>query len=358
MLAWQAVRYGAPSDALALNPIALPIPGVGEVRIHVHAASVNPIDFKLLNGDLRQLMPLQFPRTIGFDAAGVIDAVGEGSRFAPGDAVFVRASRDSLGAFAQYTVQPQQFVALAPTHVDAVGAASLPLVALTTVQALVDRAQAKHGQRILIHAGSGGLGSFAIQYAHHLGLRVDTTTSSANVDWVAALGADRVFAYDREDYRTAGQVYDIVFDTLGGSHTLVAFDLVKRGGCVVSVAGPPDAQMRARFGRNILARGLMRWMARKVMARSRASGVGYFRFLTESSGEQLAGIAALVDAAVIHPVLDKSYAFKDLPAAMRALAGGHSRGKVTIRMQDVGQDSGQDSMPGSVPGSGPGSGQA
>ncbi len=341
MQAWQAMRYGTPSDALALNRIALPVPGVGEVRIHVHAASLNPIDFKLLKGDLRQLMPMQFPCTIGFDAAGTVDAVGEGSRFAPGDAVFVRASRNTLGAFAQYTVQPQQFVALAPASLDAIGAASLPLVALTTVQALVDRAQARRGQRILIHAGSGGLGSFAIQYAHHLGLRVDTTTSSANVDWVAALGADRVFAYDREDYRTAGQVYDIVFDTLGGSHTLDAFDLVKRGGCVVSVAGPPDTQMRARFGRNILVRGLMRWMARKVMARSRASGVGYFRFLTESSSEQLAGIAALVEAGAIHPVLDQSYAFKELPTTMQALAEGHSRGKLTIRMLDSVPDGGQ-----------------
>lgn len=334
MQVWQAMRYGTPSDALALNRIALPIPGAGEVRIRVHAASLNPIDFKLLKGDLRQVMPLQFPCSIGFDAAGTIDAVGEGSRFAPGDAVFVRASRETIGTFAQYTVQPEQIVALAPTSVDAVGAASLPLVALTTVQALVDRAKAIRGQRILIHAGSGGLGSFAIQYARHLGLHVDTTTSSANVDWVAALGANRVIAYDREDYRAAGRVYDIVFDTLGGSHTLDAFDLVKPGGCVVSVAGPPDAQMRARFGANVLVRGLMRWMARKVMARSRAGGVAYFRFLTESSGEQLAEIAALVNGAQIHPVLDQSYPFEDLPAAMQALAGGRSRGKVTIHLRD------------------------
>ena len=223
----------------------------------------------------------------------------------------------------------------APWGIDAVGAASLPLVGLTTVQGLVDRAQARSGQRILIHAGSGGLGSFALQYARHLGLRVETTTSSGNAVWVGALGADRVIAYDREDYRTAGAVFDIVFDTLGGAHTLDAFDLMKPGGCVVSVAGPPDAQMRARFGGNPLARAAMAWIARKVQARSRARGVRYFRYLTESSGAQLAGIAALVEAGEIRPVIDSVSDFADLPAAMVRLGGGRSRGKLVLCVNPV-----------------------
>lgn len=335
MLAWQAMGYGAPDKALVLRQVPRPIPGHGEVRIRVAAISLNPIDLKLLRGDLKRLMPLRFPRTIGFDAAGVVDAVGDGVRFAPGEAVFVRASRDTLGAFAQYCVQPEGIVAKAPVGIDARGAASLPLVALTTVQGLVDRAAAQPGQRILIHAGSGGLGSFAIQYARQLGLRVDTTTSAANADWVAALGADRVIAYDREDYRANGAIYDIVFDTLGGAHTLDSFDLVTPGGCVVSVAGPPDAQMRARFGGNALSRGAMAWMARKVEAKSRARGVRYFRFLTESSGAQLAGIAALVEAGAIHPVIDREFDFGELPAAMDLLGAGRSKGKIVLSVMSV-----------------------
>lgn len=335
MLAWQALRYGAPGGALALRRVPIPAPGPGELRIRVAATSLNPIDLKLLRGDLKRLMPLRFPRTIGFDAAGEVDAVGAGARFAVGEQVFVRASRDTLGAFAQYSVQPQDFVARAPAGLDPVGAASLPLVGLTTVQGLVDRAAARPGQRILIHGGSGGLGSFAIQYARHLGLHVDATTSSGNAGWVGALGAERVIAYDREDYRSAGRVFDIVFDTLGGAHTLDAFDLVKPGGCVVSVAGPPDAQMRARFGRSPLARAAMAWMARKVEARSRERGVRYFRFLTESSGAQLAGIAALVEAGAIRPVIDSVFDFDDLPAAMARLGAGRSRGKLVLRVSPV-----------------------
>ena len=241
MRAWQATAYGAAESCLHLASIPRPEPGAGEVRLQVQAASLNPIDFKLLNGSLRRIQRLSFPVTLGFDACGVIDAIGEGARrFRIGDRVFVRASRDSLGAFAEYSVQPEQFVALAPVNADAAEAASLPLVALTTVQGLVDRAHARPGQRILIHAGSGGLGSYAIQYSRHLGLMVDTTTSSRNSEWVKTLGAHNVIAYDHEDYRQVGPVYDIVFDTLGGAHTLDAFSLLKPGGCVVSVAGPPD----------------------------------------------------------------------------------------------------------------------
>jgi alcohol dehydrogenase len=198
--AWRAHGYGSAARKLSLDTLPLVLPGPGDVRIRLHAASLNPIDYKLLHGALRGVLPWSFPATIGFDGAGVIDAVGEGvAGFAIGDRVFVRASRETIGTFAQTTVQPARFVAPMPAGLDFAGAASLPLVALTTVQGLVDRAQARAGQRILIHAGSGGLGTFAIQYAKALGLVVDTTTSSRNVDWVAALRAHPVNAYDRED---------------------------------------------------------------------------------------------------------------------------------------------------------------
>jgi NADPH:quinone reductase-like Zn-dependent oxidoreductase len=334
MRAWQAIGHGEPADVLRLRDLEPPAPGPGEVRIRVAAAALNPIDAKLLHGDLRRIMPLAFPRTIGFDAAGVVDAAGGDAGFVPGERVFVRASRDTLGAFADCSVQPARFVARAPRGVDARGAASLPLVGLTTVQGLVDRARAQPGQRILIHGGSGGLGSFAVQYAARvLGLRVDTTTSARNADWVAGLGAERVVAYDRDDVRTGGARYDVVFDTLGGRHTLEAFDLVLPGGCVVSVAGPPDAQMRARFGANPLLRAGMWWQARAVHAAAARKGARYFRFLTESDGAQLAGIAECVDAGAVHPVIDAVFAFEDLPAAFERLATGRARGKIVLDLE-------------------------
>ena len=336
ILAWRAHGYGDPAARLRCDQVPLRDPGPGELRLRVHAASLNPIDFKLLRGGLRAVMPLRFPATIGFDGAGVVEAVGEGvAKFAVGERVFVRASRETIGTFAQATVQPAKFVAKLPDALDFAGAASLPLVALTTVQALVDRAHAQAGQRVLVHAGSGGLGSFAIQYAKTLGLQVDTTTSSRNAEWVGALGADAVIAYDREDYRARGRVYDIVFDTLGGEHTARAFEVVKPGGVVVSVAGPPDREMRAKFSRrNPLLWPGMWLMAASTYARAAKAGARYFRFLTESDGTQLADVARLVERGAIRPVIDRSFAFAELPAAFAFLEAGRAKGKVVLRVAD------------------------
>jgi alcohol dehydrogenase len=331
MRAWQAIAYGSAENCLRLDSVPIPAPGPGQVRLRVQAASLNPIDFKLLRGDLRRIDTLVFPVTLGFDASGVVDALGAGAtKFQVGDRVFARASRETLGAFADYCVQPEEFVALAPANISAAGAASLPLVALTTVQGLVDRAHAKAGQRILIHAGSGGLGSFAIQYAKQLGLHVDTTTSSRNQEWVRALGAERVIAYDRDDYRKAGAVYDIVFDTIGGAHTLDAFAVLKPGGCVVSVAGPPDREMTEKFGGSFLVRTIMKFMARKAYSKAAAKQAQYFRFMTESSGAQLAQVAALVDRGAIKPVIDRVFSFEDAIAAFEYLIAGRATGKVVL----------------------------
>ena len=331
MLAWQAMAYGDARTHMHLHRIALPAPKSDELRIRVAAASLNPIDYKLLHGDLHRVHPLHFPNSLGFDAAGVVEATGDAVLdFRVGDHVFVRASRETIGTFAERTVQPARFVARKPLNIDMAGSASLPLVALTSVQGLVDRAQAKTGQRILIHAGSGGLGSFAIQYARHLGLIVDTTTSAKNADWVKLLGADTVISYDREDYRQRGAIYDLVFDTLGGAHTLQSFAVLKPGGTVVSVAGPPDRDMAARFGRSLPLRFGMWAMARKVYALARKKHARYFRFLTESNGQQLAAIAGLVEAGAIRPVIDRAFEFEQCVEAFEYLLAGRAKGKVIL----------------------------
>lgn len=331
MLAWQATRHGSPAEVLELRAVPCPQPAAGELRVRVEAAGLNPIDFKLIRGDLRAILPLRFPVTPGFDACGIVDVLGEGVRgFRLGERVVFRASRDTLGAFAQHSVQPAGFVAAAPRWVGAAAAASLPLVALTTVQGLVDRARARQGQRILVHAGAGGLGSFAIQYARHLGLSVDATCSARNLEFVRSLGADAGIAYDREDYRARGAVYDIVLDSLGGAHTLDAFRVLKAGGVVVSVAGPPDEEMIGRFARGWVMRQAMQWMGRKVRAAARARGARYFRFLTEPSGAQLADVMRLVDSGAIRPVVDSVFGYEQAPAAFAKLMAGHARGKIVL----------------------------
>ena len=254
------------------------------------------------------------------------------TRFKPGDAVYARASRDTIGTFAERIALPEQFVALKPVTVSQAEAASLPLVGLTTLQGFA-RVGARAGQRILIHAGAGGIGTFAVQYAKHLGLEVTSTTSSKNVDFVKSLGADRVIAYDRENYLKQGGDYDIVYDTLGGAFTVDAFKLVKRGGAVISLSGPPDRDFAVREGAGWLVLAAVWWMSRKVYAASVASGASYCWFFTEPDGDQLREIARLVDSGAIKPVIDREFAFEELPAALAYLEAGRARGKVVLKVK-------------------------
>src|SRR5437899_1728742 len=187
--------YGAIADHVCLAEIADPVPGPDDVLIEIHAASLNPIDFKIVHGDLKRVSKYRLPRPFGFDASGIVLSAGaRATRFKPGDAVYVRASRETIGTFAEKIALPQEFVALKPAAISHAEAAALPLVGLTTLQGFA-RVQAQAGQRILIHAGAGGIGTFALQYARYLGLDVTTTTSSKNFDFVKSLGANRVIAY-------------------------------------------------------------------------------------------------------------------------------------------------------------------
>jgi len=325
--------YGAISDNVRLGEIPGPVAGPGEALIEIHAASLNPIDFKLVNGALKRISKYQLPRPFGFDASGIVLAVGAGaSQFKPGDEVYARASRDTIGSFAEQIALAEKFVALKPTGISHAEAASLPLVGLTTLQGF-ERAGARADQRILIHAGSGGVGTFAVQYARHLGLHVTSTTSSKNADFVKSLGADRVIAYDRENYLELGGDYDIVYDTLGGAFTIDAFKLVKRGGTVISLSGPPDRDFARREGAGWLVRIAVWLMGRKVYAAAERAGAAYCWFFTESNGAQLREIAALVDRGAIKPVIDREFAFEQLPEALTYLEAGRARGKVVLKVR-------------------------
>jgi alcohol dehydrogenase len=325
--------YGAINDHVKLADVADPAPGAGDVLIEIHAASLNPIDFKIARGDLKRVSKYQLPRTFGFDASGVVLSAGtRATSFKAGDAVYVRSSRDTIGTFAEKIALPEKFVALKPARVSHAEAASLPLVGLTTLQGF-EKVGARAGQRILIHAGAGGIGTFAIQYAKHAGLHVTSTTSSKNADFVKSLGADRVIAYDRENYLEQGGDYDIVYDTLGGAFTVDAFKVVKRGGAVISLSGPPDRDFAKREGAGLLVRIVVWLMNRKVYAAAAQAGARYCWFFTEANGDQLREIAALVDSGAIKPVIDREFAFAELPAALAYLEKGRARGKVVLKVK-------------------------
>jgi alcohol dehydrogenase len=332
MRAFVLTGYGAVPDNVRLTEIPDPVAGPGEVLIEIHAASLNPIDFKIVRGDLKRISKYKLPRPFGFDASGIVISVGAGARFKPGDPVYVRASRDIIGTFAEQIALPENFVALKPSTISHVEAASLPLVGLTTLQGFA-RAGARAGQRILIHAGSGGVGTFAVQYARHLGLHVTATTSSKNADFVKSLDANSVIAYDRENYLERGGDYDIVYDTLGGPFTVDAFKVVKRGGVVISLSGPPDRDFARREGAGLLVRVAVWLLGRKVYAASAKAGAAYCWFFTESNGDQLRDIATLVDSGAIKPVIDREFAFEQLPAALTYLEAGRARGKVILKVR-------------------------
>jgi alcohol dehydrogenase len=325
--------FGAIADHVRLAEIADPVPGPDDVLIEIHAASLNPIDFKIVHGDLKRVSKYQLPRPFGFDASGIVLSAGaRATRFKPGDAVYARASRETIGTFAEKIALPQEFVASKPASISHAKAAALPLVGLTTLQGFA-RVKAQAGQRILIHAGAGGIGTFAIQYARHLGLDVTTTTSSKNVDFVKSLGAHRIIAYDRGNYLEQGGDYDIVYDTLGGAFTVDAFKVVKRGGAVISLSGPPDRDFARREGAGWLVRIAVWLMSRKVYAASAEAGASYCWFFTEPSGDQLREIAGLVDRGAIKPVIDREFAFDQLPAALAYLETGRARGKVVLKVK-------------------------
>src|SRR5690349_9837855 len=325
--------YGAIDDHVKLADVADPIARFNEVVIEIHAASLNPIDFKIVRGDLKRVSKYQLPRTFGFDASGIVLSAGtQATRFKPGDAVYVRSSRETIGTFAERIALPEQFAALKPARVSHAEAASLPLVGLTTLQGF-EKVGARAGQRILIHAGAGGIGTFAIQYAKQRGLHVATTTSSKNADFVKSLGADKVIAYDRENYLEQGGGYDIVYDTLGGAFTVDAFKVVKRGGAVISLSGPPDRDFANRMGAGLVVRVAVWLMNRKVYSAAATAGASYCWFFTEPDGDQLREIAGLVDAGAIKPVIDREFAFEQLPAALAYLEKGRARGKVVLKVR-------------------------
>lgn len=326
--------YGPLQSVLRFADVPLPAVGANDVLVRLRAASINPIDYKIVAGALRRFQRFDLPCALGFDGCGVIERIGASVRgFAAGDTVFLRMTRQRMGSLAEYVAVDAACIAPAPASISALEAASLPLVALTTVQGLVERAHAQAGQRILIHAGSGGLGTFAVQYAKHvLGMQVVSTTSSRNADFVRALGADHVLAHDREDYRDYAARYDIVFDTLGGAHTAQSFALLRRGGSVVSVAGPPDWRFAAQVGAATPLALAMWCLALPMELRARLKGGRYFRYLTESRGEQLRQIAALVDSGKVRAVIDRTFRFDAAIEALQYLAAGHARGKVVIEM--------------------------
>jgi len=333
MKAFVVERYGN-DEGTRFADVPEPVPGEGEVLVRIHAASLNPIDFKTREGKVKAILPYKLPFILGSDLAGVVEKLGPGANtFKVGDEVYGRASKMRIGSFAEAIAIAESDIAPKPASLDMCQAASVPLVGLTAWQAFVDRAKLRPGQKVLIHAGSGGVGTLAIQIAKHLGALVATTTSTANVDWVRKLGADTVIDYRKQDFTKLVRDYDMVLDTLGGRTLARSVGVLRAGGRIVSIAGPPDPAFAKEIGANPLLVFAMFLMSLGIRLRTFPRAIRYEFFFMRPSGEQLRELTKLIDAGKLKPVVDRVFPFSQAKAAFDYLEKGRAKGKVVLKMK-------------------------
>ncbi|RRV42676.1 NADP-dependent oxidoreductase [Pseudomonas sp. p106] len=305
-----------------------------DVLVEVHAASVNVLDIKIRKGEFKLVLPFKMPLILGNDVAGTVKRVGgKVSRFRVGDEVYARVDQARMGGFAEFVAVSESAVSLKPANLNMEEAASLPLVALTAWQALAEMAKVQPGQKVLIQAGSGGVGSIAIQVAKHLGAFVATTTSTGNVSWVKALGADVVIDYKTQRFESQLSDYDVVLSGLGGDVLEKSLHVLKPGGLLISISGPPTPEFAELLRLSWLFRQVVRLISRGIRKKSEHKGVNYKFLFMRASGAQLAELARLVEAGVIKPVVDRAFALGSTADALAYVAEGRAKGKVVVKVK-------------------------
>jgi NADPH:quinone reductase-like Zn-dependent oxidoreductase len=320
--------------ALRAATVPEPVPGDDDVLVEVHAAGVNPLDAKIRDGEFKLILPYRLPLILGNDVAGVVVRVGARvSRFKVGDEVYARPRKDRIGGFAEFIAMHQDDVAIKPERLSMEEAASIPLIGLTAWQALVERAKLKKGQKVFIQAGSGGVGTFAIQLAKHLGATVATTTSAANVALVRRLGADVVIDYRKDDFSKVLRDFDVVLHSQDGPALRASLGVLKPGGRLVSLSGPPDPAFADEIGAPWFVKGVVRLLSHGVRKRARRLGVDYSFLFMKASGEQLGRITPLIDSGAIRPVMDQIFPFDAVNEALAHVGTGRAKGKVVVKVR-------------------------
>ncbi|WP_247045441.1 NADP-dependent oxidoreductase [Arthrobacter rhizosphaerae] len=311
----------------------VPEPTVGErdVLVRVQAAGLNVLDEKIRAGEFKQILPYKLPLIPGNDVAGTVIRVGAAVRaFKPGDEVYARPDQDRIGTFAERIAVDEADLALKPESITMEEAGSLPLVALTAWQALVERGNVRPGQKVLIHAGAGGVGSIAIQLAKHLGATVATTASAGNLDFVRDLGADIAIDYRSQDFEQLLSGYDLVLDSLGGETLQKSLRVLKPGGKAIGISGPPDPDFAREAGLNPVLRLAISGLSAGIRRQARKLGVSYEFLFMRASGDQLRKITALIDSGALRPIVGRVFPFDQTVQALQGLDKGGIRGKAVI----------------------------
>ena len=333
MKAFIVKRYGK-KEKLQLTQIAEPIAKENNVLVQIYSAGVNLLDSKIRNGEFKLILPYKTPFALGHDVAGVVTKVGSRvSKFKVGDEVYARPSDHRIGTFAEYISINENDVALKPKNISMEEAASIPLVGLTAWQALIEKANLKKGQKVFIQAGSGGVGTFAIQLAKHLGATVATTTSAANIDLVKNLGADIVIDYKKDDFENILKDYDVVLNSQDAKTLEKSLRILKPGGKVISISGPPDADFAKEIGSPWFVKLVMKILSSGIRKKAKRLGVNFSFLFMRANGNQLNQITSLIDAGVIKPVMDKIFPFEQTNEAMAYVETGRAKGKVIVKVK-------------------------
>jgi alcohol dehydrogenase len=333
MKAFIVDRYGGP-DRMRAGEMPDPEVGENDVLVQIHAAGVNPVDFKIRNGEFKLIEPHRFPLILGSEAAGVVVRVGSRvRRFNPGDEVYARPRKSRIGTFAEFIAIAEDDVAHKPITLTMEEAASIPLVGLTAWQALVERANLKKGQKVLIHAGSGGVGTFAIQLAKRFGAIVATTASAASFDLVERLGADTAIDYRKDDFETILADYDVVLNSLDGETLHKSLRVLKPGGILLSISGPPDPDFAKEIGASRIVSLAIRLLSLRIRRKSKRRHVRYSFLLMRASGDQLREISSLIDLGIIRPCVDRVFPFEATKEALAYVETGRAKGKVVVKVR-------------------------
>jgi NADPH:quinone reductase-like Zn-dependent oxidoreductase len=333
MKAFIVKKYGK-KEKLEFLDVAEPTLAQDEVLIQVYAAGVNVIDLKIRDGDFKRILPHKTPFTLGYDVAGIIMQIGNNvTKFKVGDEVYSSPRSNRAGTFAELVAVNQVDIALKPKNLSMEEAASIPLVGLTAWQVLVERTNVKKGQKVFIQAGSGGVGTFAIQLAKHLGAYIATTTSVDNFEMVKKLGADVIIDYRKDDFETILKEYDVVLNSQNEETLQKSLRILKKGGSAISITGPADVDFAKVIKANFIVQMVIYFMSRKIQNLAKKLDVRYSFLFMRANGQQLSQIAKLIESGVIKPVIDKVFPFEQTNEALGYVGAGRSKGKVVIKVR-------------------------
>jgi NADPH:quinone reductase-like Zn-dependent oxidoreductase len=317
--------------ALRLTDVPEPEVRDDDVLVRVRATGVNLLDSKIRDGEFKLILPYRPPFVLGHDVAGTVVRVGPVvKRFKVGDEVYARPRDHRVGTFAEFIAMNKADVAPKPKNISMEEAASVPLVGLTAWQALVEVGKVKRGQKVFIQAGSGGVGTFAIQLAKHLGATVATTTSTKNVELVKSLGADVIIDYTTQDFEKVLSGYDLVLNSQDSKALEKSLRVVKPGGLLISISGPPDPDFARGLGANLFLKLVMRLLSRGIRKKAESAGIRYSFLFMRAQGQQLSEITSLIEAGMIRPVVDKVFPFAKAGDALAYVETGRAKGKVVI----------------------------